>query len=58
MRKIRLAVDDLAVTSFEVEAAPADAHGTVQGREDATHLTHCGTCDTCNTCVTFCLPNC
>jgi hypothetical protein len=58
MEKIRLAVDELTVTSFEVGAAPDGPRGTVQARDAATKQTHCGTCDTCNTCVTFCLPNC
>ena len=52
MDKLKLRVDDLAVTSFE--AAPHQPTALVPSNN-----THCNTCDTlCVTCRTMCLPYC
>jgi len=59
MKKLRLELDDLQVTSFETAAEDA-GRGTVEARElDPTRRTACPTCDTlCATCPTLCLPYC
>lgn len=59
MRKLRLQLDDLAVTSFETADAD-EARGTVDAQAfDPTRRTRCPTCDTlCQTCETLCLPFC
>ena len=56
MKKLRLQPEDLAVTSFEVDADQIDARGTIEAQEFvATGNTRC---NTCYTCYTICLPYC
>jgi hypothetical protein len=53
MEKLRLELDDLAVTSFEAESEPEGNVGTVEAQElDPTRRTACPTCRT------LCLPYC
>ena len=57
MKKLRLELDDLAVTSFDT-AAGDEGRGTVEAHAPTRH-TACPTCDTlCPTCETLCLPYC
>jgi hypothetical protein len=57
MRKLRLTLDDLAVTSFAADAADAKETGTVQAH-DAFILFGPTRANTCQTCETNCLPYC
>jgi hypothetical protein len=60
MKKLRLEVDDLTVTSFAVDADRLDGTGTVEAHGFApTRQTRCVSCDTlCPTCATYCAPYC
>ena len=51
MEKLRLSVEDLAVTSFETDDAERD-RGTVQAHMISGSYNTCKTCPTNNTCCT------
>lgn len=57
MQKLRLALDDLAVSSFAPQATDAPPAGTVQAH-DATLVFAPTNGNTCRTCLTNCLPYC
>ena len=60
MKKLRLDVDDLTVTTFAADTGGADEPGTVEAQAlAATRNTRCVSCDTlCSTCQTYCAPYC
>ena len=59
MRKLKLDLDDLTVTSFDVVTEAEETRGTVEARAVPTRNTNCATCaSVCDTCATFCLPYC
>ena len=60
MEKLKLELDELAVTSFDTAAETEEGRGTVEAQALApTRRTQCATCDTlCATCETLCLPYC
>jgi hypothetical protein len=59
MRKLKLDLDDLTVTSFDVRADEGTDRGTVEARGVPTRNTNCATCaSVCDTCATNCLPYC
>jgi hypothetical protein len=57
MRKLRLDLDDLAVSSFVPRAEDAQRPGTVQAH-GVTALLAPTRSNTCQTCYTNCLPYC
>jgi hypothetical protein len=57
MKKLRLDLDELTVTTFATDAVEAEAAGTVQAN-DATVVFGPTRANTCQTCYTNCLPNC
>jgi hypothetical protein len=57
MKKLRLDLDALAVTTFATDDQEAQAAGTVQAN-DATVVFGPTRANTCQTCYTNCLPNC
>jgi hypothetical protein len=57
MQKLRLALDDLTVSSFVPQAKDAPPAGTVQAH-DATLVFGPTNGNTCRTCQTNCLPYC
>jgi len=59
MRKIRLDVSEVRVTSFATEGGGTDARGTVRGHDQTLwHTCQGGTCDGQETCWDSCDPNC
>jgi hypothetical protein len=57
MQKLKLNLDDLAVTTFAADADDAAANGTVQAH-DVTVVFGPTRANTCATCYTNCAPYC
>jgi hypothetical protein len=57
MEKLRLNLDEITVTSFDVASEEDRVRGTVEARELLAPTRQTG-CDTCYTCRTNCLPYC
>ena len=57
MKKLKLKLDDIHVTGFEVAPPEADGAGTVKGAEALTRYTYCDWHETCwQTCALTCDP--